>query len=103
METPLVTSSVGGDAMLVCNISYPTPQELADSTPTLTWTSELSNVDLSGQNSQEIDGVYLESVLNIANVDSRYCGNYTCSANDDRIAQPVTGTASVQVGRFIFL
>lgn len=85
--------------MLVCNISYPTSQDLANSSASITWTTGLSNVDLSDQSEVVVDGVYLEAVLNIMSVNSSYCGAYSCSALDDRIAQPTIGTATVQVGK----
>ena len=85
--------------MLVCNVSYPTNEERMGSMPTLVWTIGPTGVDLSDQNSLDVGDVYFESVLNLMSVDSSHCGDYTCSANDDRIAQPVTGTASLQVGK----
>ena len=93
----MVESSLGDDLMLVCNISYPTAQDLTASAPTLAW----SEVDLSAQSSQVVGGVFFESVLDISSVNSSYCGYYTCAAVDDRIAAPFTGTASVQVGKHV--
>ena len=98
IETPLISSTLGQDVMLVCNVSYPTNEERMGSMPTIVWTIGPAGVDLSNQSSQDVD-VYFESVLNLMSVDSSHCGDYTCSANDDRIAQPVTGTANLQVGK----
>lgn len=99
IETPQVSSSLSDNVMLVCNISYPTTVERMASMPTLTWTSGPGGVDLSDQDSRNVSDVYFESVLNLTSVNSSHCGNYTCSAIDNRIAQPFTGTANVQVGK----
>ena len=85
--------------MLVCSISYSTSEERRDSMPTLKWMTGPAGVDLSDQNSQDVGDVHFEAVLNLTNVDSRHCGDYTCSAIDDHIANTVTGGAEVQVGK----
>ena len=98
LETPTVTTPVDMDVMLSCSITYSTPQDSQDAMPVITWSSGLTGVDLSAQSYQVRGTVTWESVLNLTNLNSSYCGSYTCSASDSRVAQPTTANAQVQVG-----
>ena len=91
------------DAMLSCSITYSTPQDSQDAMPVITWSSGLTGVNLSAQSYQVRDAVTWESVLNLTNLNSSYCGSYTCSAGDSRVAQLTTANAQVQVGKIKLL
>ena len=100
METPSVLASFEGSAELVCNISYPSSEDLMSSVPTLGWETRLMNVDISDQSSQTVGDKYFESVLSISSVNSSYCGIYTCVALDNHVALPTTANATINVGKF---
>ena len=89
--------------MLSCSITYSTPQDSQDAMPMITWSSGLTGVDLSAQSYQVRDALTWESVLNLTNLSSSYCGSYTCSAGDSRVAQLTTANAQVQVGKIKLL
>ncbi len=84
----------------MCNISYPSSEDLTASMPiALRWETQLLDTDLSNQSTGIVGDVYFESVLTISRVNSSYCGTYTCVGIDDHVAQSASDTASVDVGR----
>ena len=96
VETPFTTTFLREDITLVCNISYPTSQDLINASATLVWSTELIGV-ISVQNTTRYDK-YLVSELYIPTVNSNYCGTYVCSARDMFVAQSTMGLAMVEVG-----
>ena len=69
--------------------------------PIITWSSNLTNVDISGQ-SLYTDAELAYSILNLTNVNSRYCGVYACTAMDSFTGLPSTANAVVEVNTGTF-
>ena len=64
--------------------------------PVIAWNSNLTNVDISDQD-LHTDAELAYSTLNLTNVNSRYCGVYTCSVMDNFTSLPSTGNTTVTV------
>ena len=99
IEPAFTTASLGEEVILMCNISYPSSQDLTDASPTLDWLTELTNVDPSTSSQVTTEDAYLVSVLNLTSVNSNHCGVYTCAAEDMFVAQPSNLSARVEVGK----
>ena len=69
--------------------------------PVITWNSNLTNVDISDQD-LHTDAELAYSTLNLINVNSRYCGVYTCSAMDNFTGLPSIGNTTVTVNTGTF-
>ena len=97
-----ITSSVGDNPLLVCDLTYgSSTQSLDAAMPTLTWTTDLSNVDMSAQTSSRLGDTRFESRLTIMNINSSYCGEFSCTGSDINTAQPSTASTRVDVGMLL--
>ena len=96
----VTTSSVqgppAGHLTLICNVTYLSPDHLVASMPAITWSTNLTNVDISDQ-SLNTDAEFAYSALNLVDVSARHCGVYICSAMDNFTGQPSIGNATVSV------
>lgn len=85
-----------GHLTLTCNVTYSSPDHLIASMPVIVWSTNLTYVDISDQN-LHTDAEFAFSTLNLADVDSRYCGMYICSAMDKFTGLPSKRNVTVTV------
>ena len=97
VPTPSVSVFYEDSIQLECRVTYPDNQLLMDAMPSITWTTDSMDVDLSNQTDTTNDDEFV-SILYIRNANSSYCGVYTCAVDDSNVALESTETAVVDVG-----
>ncbi len=96
--TPSLSVLYEESTVLICRVTYPDNQALMDAMPSITWTTDLLDVDISNQTESTM-GSEFNSTLNIGGANSSYCGVYTCAASDSNVAVASTEIAMVDVGK----
>ena len=97
VETLFLQASLGESILLVCSISYVSPQDLMGANPTLVWSTEPTVMAFT-QSTTQADR-QLISELRVAQVDATNCGTYVCSASDMFAAQSAATSVIVEVGK----
>lgn len=92
------TGSLGATVNLQCSITYPSVQNYITAMPSITWTTPLSDVDISNVNVTVVGGGRnSQATLILDSVNSSYCGTYTCSVMDQFTGVPSTADTTVDV------
>lgn len=103
VDTPIISGPPSSALTLTCSVTYMTSQRLGISMPLIRWDTDLDHVDISDQTVLS-SGESAYSNLTLSNVNSSYCGIYTCSAMDRFTGLPSTGsaTAIVNTGKVLW-
>ena len=92
------TGSLGATVNLQCSITYPSSQHFMTAMPLITWTTPLSDVDISHVSMTVVGGGRnSQAALILDSVNSSYCGTYTCSVVDQFTGVPSTADTTVDV------
>ena len=92
-----MSASFNENVELQCSITYDSADELAQADPTLVWTTMLA-MDISGQQITTMPNEIFTATLSLMSVDSSFCGDFICTAEDSQTAGTTMTTSSVDVG-----
>ena len=74
-----------------CTVFSTVPQSV-----TVEWSTTASSADISNQEANDFGNIVSE-ILSLVNVDSGYCGVYTCTITDSDM-MPVSASTTISVG-----
>ena len=85
------TIQLGQNVSVQCTVFSTVPQ-----TVTVEWSTTASSADISNQQANDFGNI-VSGILSLVNVDSGYCGVYTCTITDSDM-MPVSTSTTISVG-----